>query len=454
VASRLKKEDITYLALEGGGGKGFAYLGALQLLDDNKVLGQLKGVAGASAGAITALMLSLGMDAKAIGKEINEKDFTAFFDDPRPRRIPQPTMLPGEPTKYGDRPDSQEEQSKLRSYLDASSLRSLIPELLSDAKNLGPGNLPGWIVWAGIAPLLRGTASLEDLDRDLANLGAGAVLDPPFPKILANWKPYFTYLERDMGLFSGFAARDYFDGLIAGRAAEVAGGDPSKYRNLPFIVHQQIFKRELLVCAANLSTGKTVLFSARKEHTPLFPVADAVRMSMSLPLIYKPYVITKKVLPGWPPCGTYVDGGLWNNIPLREIEPVPAAFQPAFPGQRPPPAAAQQWPSKTLALRLQVDEPTRVMTALDVMTQMLKGGMTGTGESQVLGELEYMCVTLDTRDLSLLKFKPDDATNKKVTKRSRRAISRYFGWAIDIADQDPDDDKETEKLQNQSVCDP
>jgi len=255
-----------------------------------------------------------------------------------------------------------------------------------------------------------------------------------------------------MGLFSGFTARRFFDDLIATRAATINGGDPKQYRNLPFVYHKEIFKRELPVCVANLSTGKTVLLSARKEHTPNFPVADAVRMSMSLPLIYKPYVFTKKI-PGWPPCGTYVDGGLWNNIPLREIEPTPIPFKPAYKGQRPPTATtATKWPAQTLALRLELDPPSRVLSAMDVMTQMLKQ-LAGTGESQVLQELEYMCATLDTSDLSLLQFKPDPKVSALVTKRSRRAISRYFGWPIDISDQDDEDDRKTKSLQSASVCD-
>jgi NTE family protein len=90
----LKPEDIAYLALEGGGGKGFAYLGALQLLDKHKVLDQIKGVAGTSAGAITALMISLRMKADEIAKKIDETDFTEFFDDPRPRLIPQASADP------------------------------------------------------------------------------------------------------------------------------------------------------------------------------------------------------------------------------------------------------------------------------------------------------------------------------------------------------------------------
>ena len=228
-------------------------------------------------------------------------------------------------------------------------------------------------------------------------------------------------------------------------------GNSVKYRNMSFDRHAQIFGRELLVCGTKLAIGKTVLFSPRSEHTPNFPVADAVRISMGLPLIYKPYSFTKREQ-GWPPCGTYVDGGLWNNIPLREIEPMPAEFRPAYVGQtRPFWLDVAKWPTQTLALRLQLDPPSPVLSALDVMTQMLKQ-VVGTGESQVLEELDYMCVTLDTSDLSLLQFKPKDDVRKTVTKRSRRAIARYFGWPIDNDDQDDPDDKRTQTLQSATVC--
>lgn len=72
---------------------------------------------------------------------------------------------------------------------------------------------------------------------------------------------------------------------------------------------------------------------------------------------------------------------------------------------------------------------------------MLKG-ILGTGETQVLSQLEWMSVVLDTRDLSLLKFKPDDAVSERILKRSRRQISEYFGWQIDQADQGRSDDRE------------
>ncbi|MFT5920132.1 MAG: putative acylesterase/phospholipase RssA [Granulosicoccus sp.] len=82
--------DITkveYLAFEGGGGKGTIYeapfkvlaeLGVLPVRGENK---QIKGVAGASAGAITALTIALGMSVDDINKETNNAVNYSFYDE-------------------------------------------------------------------------------------------------------------------------------------------------------------------------------------------------------------------------------------------------------------------------------------------------------------------------------------------------------------------------------------
>jgi Patatin-like phospholipase len=50
---------------------------------------RVSGFAGASAGAITALLLSIGYDFKGLTKFLNETDFDSFFNPPTPRFRPQ-----------------------------------------------------------------------------------------------------------------------------------------------------------------------------------------------------------------------------------------------------------------------------------------------------------------------------------------------------------------------------
>ncbi len=102
-----KLKEIEYLCLEGGGGKGNVYVGALLVLDDLKITpikeingtkySNIKGISGASSGAITCLLLSIGCSAKDIievttkpdknNKNSGESkslfyDFNQFFEFP------------------------------------------------------------------------------------------------------------------------------------------------------------------------------------------------------------------------------------------------------------------------------------------------------------------------------------------------------------------------------------
>ncbi|HMQ48362.1 MAG TPA: patatin-like phospholipase family protein [Saprospiraceae bacterium] len=71
---------IKNLAFEGGGVKGITYAGALQVLDDKKILPGIERVAGTSAGAITACLVGLRYDPEYITQTIKSMDLGAFDD--------------------------------------------------------------------------------------------------------------------------------------------------------------------------------------------------------------------------------------------------------------------------------------------------------------------------------------------------------------------------------------
>lgn len=80
--------NFTNLVFEGGGVKGIAYAGALQVLTDCGIMPQIKQVAGTSAGAITATMVALGYTAPEIKSIIMDMDFKTFEDGWDPLRLP------------------------------------------------------------------------------------------------------------------------------------------------------------------------------------------------------------------------------------------------------------------------------------------------------------------------------------------------------------------------------
>jgi NTE family protein len=83
-------DKIKYLAFEGGGGKGVAYLGAIEALEEKGVLPisddnrQVLGISGSSTGAINALMLSLHMSSTEIENELKNKNFEEFYTKDNP----------------------------------------------------------------------------------------------------------------------------------------------------------------------------------------------------------------------------------------------------------------------------------------------------------------------------------------------------------------------------------
>lgn len=71
------------LVFEGGGVKGIAYVGAMQILEDKGILSQIERVGGTSAGAINATLVALGFTNEEQRSVLNKLDFNDFMDDSR-----------------------------------------------------------------------------------------------------------------------------------------------------------------------------------------------------------------------------------------------------------------------------------------------------------------------------------------------------------------------------------
>ena len=76
-AQKVRYENLIF---EGAGIRGLAYAGVLSELEKSKIVDHVVKVGGTSAGAITALMVSLGFTSKEIFKIISETRFQKFND--------------------------------------------------------------------------------------------------------------------------------------------------------------------------------------------------------------------------------------------------------------------------------------------------------------------------------------------------------------------------------------
>lgn len=67
------------LVFSGGGIKGLAYVGVINALQEKQLFQKVKRFAGASAGAITASLLAIGMSAEELDKQMSSVDFSTFL---------------------------------------------------------------------------------------------------------------------------------------------------------------------------------------------------------------------------------------------------------------------------------------------------------------------------------------------------------------------------------------
>lgn len=402
--TRLTASQVRHLALEGGGGKGMVYLGAIQALESLGVLRysggrltSLRGISGSSAGAITALALSLGLDARALEALLRGPSrvrFNEFFDLPAdPRKLPRLSGCRNAPrNSVIDRHLFTPLEGLLRGLLDAA-----IPDA---ASRLSSRLDPATLARTAVARLRR------ELHQRAVNpsLRPGDARD----KLLSPAALFYLInLIEDFGLFSGCRARQFADSLIAQRN----GGQ----HNMTFADHLRHFNIRLVLTGSNLETGRTEFFSA--ATTPDMPVADAVRISMGLPFVYKPVRISgteaRRITRGRNAGafqGLWVDGGLWNNLPLRAFDQ---------PGRDP----------RTLGLRLGVPGRVRIDSLSAFLERYVVDlGLMGSGETNQAAStgLANRMITLKTDGLETTDFNPPAAVVTARIRDARRATEAYF----------------------------
>ena len=69
------------LVFEGGGVKGLAYAGALEILEEKGILDDIVRVGGSSAGGICAGLLAIGVTSDELRRSLEGTDFAEFMDD-------------------------------------------------------------------------------------------------------------------------------------------------------------------------------------------------------------------------------------------------------------------------------------------------------------------------------------------------------------------------------------
>lgn len=200
------------LVFKGGGVRGIAYMGALEVLDEYRIVEQIERVAGTSAGAIAAAMVSM---------RLSIPDTKELFNSLELSKIPQSVTNPG---------------------------RKIFP-LLAEQENT---------------------------------------------------RRFFTKY--------GWYSSEYFYRWLM----EVIGSQCDGNGRATFTEFRERGFRDLFIVAANISRQRAEVFSAL--HTPHVAVADAVRMSMSIPIFFEALRFDGQ---SFGDGDYYVDGGLFDNFPMH-----------------------------------------------------------------------------------------------------------------------------------------
>jgi NTE family protein len=248
------------LVFEGGGAKGMVFVGAMQEFEARKH--QPGRLLGTSAGAITATFLAAGYSAQEMLDALNEKlpngksVFTSFMAEPAPF----------------DRETIQ--KSSIRELLRTINI-SFIPDALEDKLDDAL------------------TTKLAE-DERLRHL--------------------FSFVERG----GWFSADNFLAWMHAKMNSGTLNGKPRNFGDMRLDQFYQATKVELSLVASDTTAGKMLVLN--HYTAPNLPLIWAVRMSMSIPLLWQEVIWQADwgLYKGGLQAGhAIVDGGLLSNFPIE-----------------------------------------------------------------------------------------------------------------------------------------
>lgn len=136
--------------------------------------------------------------------------------------------------------------------------------------------------------------------------------------------PLALRLLQDKGVYEGDYARNWIENMIREQVRILTNGAYDGTYLTFAGLHELTEKfpgvfRDLFVVGANLTTGKKIVFSYNNPETHDVVISDAVRISMSIPYLFKPHHIHYKVH-GQRLVETardfLTDGGVYDNYPI------------------------------------------------------------------------------------------------------------------------------------------
>ena len=244
-------------------------------------------------------------------------------------------------------------------------------------------------------------------------------------------------LRVEYGWYKGKFFRDWIAGLIR----QKTGNGESTFADIEALKEKKKF-RSLYFMGTNLSTGFSEIFSA--EHTPRMCVADAVRISMSIPLFFA--AIRN------PRGDVYADGGVTDNYPIKLFDrekyveaarcSEPDYYRKTNRGLRksPRPICKYVYNKESLGFRLdsaeeialfrdQAEPPRREIDDLFGFTRALISTIYGLQDNTHLhGDDWQRTIYIDTLGVGTTDFSLSTSRKQALFESGRKSTEAYFEW--------------------------
>jgi NTE family protein len=240
----------------------------------------------------------------------------------------------------------------------------------------------------------------------------------------------------------GWYKGDFFRTWIGSAIKAKTGNSESTFADLEATKEKKGFK-SIYFMGTNLSTRFSEVFSP--EHTPRMCVADAVRISMSIPLFFA----AKRSMRG----DIYVDGGVLDNYPVKLFDREKYLETPQG-GRRTPyydsinagfitldrPSSPYIFNKQTLGFRLdskqeiscfrdQAEPVHRTIESFFDYALALIGAMTEAQQSMHLHSDDWQrTIYIDTLGVGTTQFDISDDLKKKLVQSGSDGVIAYFDW--------------------------
>jgi NTE family protein len=249
---------IKNLSFKGGGPKAIPYVGALEILHEKNILAGIEKVAGASAGAIMAVLLACNYSVSEIREILFNSDFGEFQDTPL-----SALQLPIKSNPVGHIQGMWQNPA------------AALPQLLAD------------IDWQKIAAFNPNSFSLQDTKDKMSE--------------------ELTQVYQRAGICKGEKFTEWLKNLFRKKNLDSEMSFAQLHELVLKSPHTKESRfRDLAVVGVNLDRGQAEIFNA--INTPNMKVIEAIRISMSIPIAFQAPQKEGE---------TFTDGGVLSNDPVE-----------------------------------------------------------------------------------------------------------------------------------------